>query len=321
MFNLKLAAGGLKGYLPFLASYRGTGGTISSRYCYSVWLRHFTLIRDAGYAGSMDAIVELGPGDSIGVGIASLLTGARRYLALDVVQHADARTNLAVLDDLLEFFRRQEPIPGDDEFPNVSPRLADYGFPARHISREQLAAALAPDRIAHMRACLESPGAVSPAGMIRYVCPWYDDSLAEAESVDVILSQGALQDIEALDTAYRIMTKWLKPGGVMSHQIDFGFPGTGKYWNEHWGYSDVFWRIARGNRPYYFNREPYSRYLQLSERQGHRILQTQMVEGRSSLPRRKANKRFRNLADQDFATRSGYIVTTKNGDQSIPEAR
>jgi hypothetical protein len=268
----------------------------------------------------MDSLVELGPGDSIGVGIAGLLTGVNRYIALDVVPHADVQTNSAVLDDLLQLFQREEPIPGDDEFPGVYPRLKNYSFPHRHYSASQLKAALEPGRVARIRASLENPGEASRGGMIRYVCPWYEDSLAETRSVDVILSQVALQDIDDLDQAYRVMTKWLKFGGVMSHQIDFAFPGSGDYWNEHWGFSDLFWRIVRGNRPYYFNRAPYSRYLALAERYGHHVRQTLPVEGRD-LPRARVNRRFRKLSDQDFATRCAYILSTRNGNQSLLEAR
>ena len=313
MFKLKLAAGGLKGYVPFLARYRGgTGGANSSRYCYSVWMRHLVLSRNAGYTGPMDTIVELGPGDSIGVGVAGLLSGGRRYLALDVIEHADDKTNLAVLDDLVQLFERREPIPGENEFPGLYPLLPDYSFPSRYLSREQINSALAPDRVARIRASIENSRNGSPESMIRYVCPWYDDSLAEAASVDVILSQGALQDIEHLDHAYSVLTKWLKPGGVMSHQIDFSFPGTGRYWNEHWSYSDLFWKTARGNRPYYFNRLPYSRYLELSAQYGHRVLQTLGVKSRPNLPRANATPRFRKLSDEDFATWAGYLLTRKN---------
>ncbi|PWT99248.1 MAG: hypothetical protein C5B51_27495 [Terriglobia bacterium] len=314
--ELKAAAGGVKSYMPFLpffGSYRGTGGSDSSRYCYSVWLRHLTLIGEAGLPGPMDSIVELGPGDSLGVGIAALLTGAKRYIALDVVPHADTQTNLAVFDSLVELFQRREPIPGDSELPGVHPRLPDYAFPIRHLNPDLLRETLAPGRLARIRASIAGAGSGQPESMIRYVCPWYEDSLAEAGTVDVILSQVALQDIEELDHAYGIMTKWLKPRGVMSHQIDFSFPGSDTYWNEHWAYPDFLWKITRGKRPFYFNRAPFSKYLEVTERHGHAIRQTLPVEDRRSLPRTNANARFRHLSERDFATSSAYILST-NGD-------
>ncbi len=73
--------GGIKSYIPWLSSVkwlsssRGTGGTISARYCYSVWLRHLCVARDYGLPTQPSVIAELGPGDSIGSGLAGLLTG------------------------------------------------------------------------------------------------------------------------------------------------------------------------------------------------------------------------------------------------------
>ena len=49
------------------------------------------------------------------------------------------------------------------------------------------------------------------------------------------------------------MSRWLKKGGVMSHQIDMSFPG-GAEWNHHWHHSDGAWRVARGIRSSFANR-------------------------------------------------------------------
>ncbi len=273
-------------------------------------MRHFTLIRDSGLTGPLDSVVELGPGDSLGVGLAALLTGAGRYVGLDVVQHADLQLNLAVLDELLELLRRRAPIPADDEFPGVHPRLSDYSFPARHLG--SLEQALRPERVKRIRAAVEACGEARAGNMIRYVCPWYEDSLAEAGTVDLVLSQVALQDIEDLDRAYAVMTKWLKPGGIMSHQIDFSFPGSGAHWNEHWGYSELFWKVVRGKRPFYFNRVPFSHYVEITQRHGHAIRRTVPVNGRRSIPRAAVNPRFRPLPETDFTTSSAYILSTKD---------
>jgi len=53
-----------------------TGGSDSSRYCYSVWLRHLRTLDSHGFRVKGAHVGELGPGDSIGIGLASLLSGA-----------------------------------------------------------------------------------------------------------------------------------------------------------------------------------------------------------------------------------------------------
>ena len=77
---------GLATYVPGYEYLEPTGGTSSARYCYSVWLRHLVMAYDSGLLQRPPATVaELGPGDSIGIGLAALLSGARKYHALDVV--------------------------------------------------------------------------------------------------------------------------------------------------------------------------------------------------------------------------------------------
>ena len=61
----------------------GTGGTNHARYCYAVWLRHLVALAEVGLPTDPDVVVELGPGDTVGVGIMALLSGAREYVALD----------------------------------------------------------------------------------------------------------------------------------------------------------------------------------------------------------------------------------------------
>jgi hypothetical protein len=80
-------------YVPGLRRLTGrtTGGTVSARYCYSVWLRHLCMLHRHGLPTQFETVVELGPGDSLGVGLAALLTGAERYIALDALRYDDIR--------------------------------------------------------------------------------------------------------------------------------------------------------------------------------------------------------------------------------------
>src|SRR4030095_12333669 len=97
----------LKGLLTYIPGLHGTfkkgttGGTDSARYCYGVWLKHLTLLWANGLQEMPATIVELGPGDSLGTGLAALLTGVKRYYALDVVRFANPERNMMIFEELV----------------------------------------------------------------------------------------------------------------------------------------------------------------------------------------------------------------------------
>src|SRR5579872_6912526 len=79
-------------YVPGLNQWRrrraASGGTNSARYCYAVWMRHLVALGKHGFSIEGSVIGELGPGDSIGTGLAGLLAGAERYVGLDIVPYS-----------------------------------------------------------------------------------------------------------------------------------------------------------------------------------------------------------------------------------------
>ena len=83
-------------------------------------------------------VAELGPGDSIGIGLAALLSGAERYFALDLVRYSGLEKNLEIFDELVSLFAAQAPIPGEQEFPFLYPKLDCYDFPHALVARERL---------------------------------------------------------------------------------------------------------------------------------------------------------------------------------------
>ncbi len=93
----------LKGLLTFLPGAtrlfpKGkTGGTDSALYCYEVWMKHLTMLHAHGMERMPRVLAELGPGDSLGIGLAALLSGVERYFALDAVRYSDTKKNLPIL--------------------------------------------------------------------------------------------------------------------------------------------------------------------------------------------------------------------------------
>ena len=105
---------------------RGTGGTNSARYCYAVWMRHIDFAYRAGLNPYPRTVAELGPGDSLGIGLCALISGSESYIALDAVRHAVSRRNIAIFDEICELFRNRAPIPDD---PEIKPVPLNSSFP------------------------------------------------------------------------------------------------------------------------------------------------------------------------------------------------
>src|SRR5438552_1219333 len=119
--NARTLVVGMMTYIPGVSKFvaHSTGGTISARYCYSVWMRHLAMAQKAGMPIALDTIAEIGPGDSIGSGIAALISGSSKYYALDIVKSVNIKRNLEVFDELIELFRSRQNIPDEAEFPQV----------------------------------------------------------------------------------------------------------------------------------------------------------------------------------------------------------
>lgn len=304
--TLKYLALGLLTYVPGLHARlrRGTGGTNSATYCYSVWLRHLVTLANAGRQTDPAVVAEFGPGDSLGIGLAAVLSGANEYIALDAVPHAYNAANLAVFDDLCALFAARAPIPGPDTVPGVKPELSDYGFPHDVLTADRLAVSLAPDRIARIRADLGAGGRT----IIRYFAPW---DLLDPETlppIDLILSQAVMEHVDPLAKAYQTMAAMLATGGTLSHQIDFRSHGMSRVWNGHLAYSDSVWRIMRGRLPYLLNRTMLSDHRRLLAAAGLEIVALQPFTASGGLAREALAPRFRHATDEDIATSGAHIV-------------
>lgn len=292
------------------------GGTYNSRYCYSVWLRHLVKLNSLENQFLPKSVAELGPGDTIGTGIAALLSGAEEYTALDVQKYWNPAINVRMLDELIILFNNREPIPDDLEFPRVSPKLNDYSFPSSILTNELLRKSLSSERIVDLKNELKQ---INQSGnkMVHSYAPWYNPSIIRKNSIDLILSQSVLQHIDDLKNTYAAMSDWLKSNGVMSHIIDFRSLGFTKSWNGHWTLSDFEWKLVRGGRAYAINREPFSTHLKYLDQFGFSIISKELKILQSEIKLDQLSKSYSSLTQEDITVRGMYVIAKKTDNKNL----
>jgi SAM-dependent methyltransferase len=292
---------------------RSKGRTLSARYCYSVFMRHLVWLHAVGADTDPETVAEIGPGASIGTGLAALIAGAERYHGFDIKAYGSSPHNIAVFDELVALFKARAPIPGTDEFATIKPALDTTAFPAHIFDDSRLSRALAPARLERLRRALTSEGMAAPNAAVTYVAPWFDDSRVQPASVDWIFSQAVMEHVDDLERTYAACRAWLRPGALMSHQIDFKSHGTATRWNGHWAYSDLAWRMVRGARSYLINRAPHSEHLEALGTAGFQVLEDLRIFRHDGLPPARLARPYRDLDSDDLTTAGAFIIARAPG--------
>jgi hypothetical protein len=288
---------------------RATGGAGDAAYCYWVWLHHLVLARRHGLSGKLDAVAELGPGDSLGTALAALLSGVDRYYAFDIISYANAEMNLRILDQLVGLYEdRTAPSAGSRNSGIVS--LDE--FPREEVSESELSRTLAPARIEALRAAVKEPGTTQDGVWLSYEPDWLGTQAAPHEQAKLLISQAVLEHVDDLTGAYAAMHRWLPPGGMISHEIDFRSHDFARDWNGHWTFSEATWSLIRGRRRYAINREPLSTHLRLIEQAGFRVVYVKRLSKLSAISREQLAPRFREMPEEDLTTSTALVQAVKD---------
>ena len=307
-----------------LSSMPGSAGLVARRPAapdamadYSIALKHLTLMQLAR-PGVPDALVELGPGASLGVGFVALLLGARRYLALDVERHvAPGTLQPDRVVALARLICQRTPLRNADGFPSLRPQLDATGFPlwlGHQLDRTPLDEA----RLRHVLDCasqLHASRAARAADLsIDYVVPWDRvDSATLPGSADAVMSHAVLQHVQDPAAAHRQLAGLLKVGAVATHQIAYNAHHLSASWNGHWRYGDRLWSIMLGQRRYLLNRLSHSQHVDALATAGFEVVTAHTALRHDGTPRERLAPRFRALSDADLATAGSFLVLRLRG--------
>lgn len=283
-----------------------TGGHhTDAEYFYEIWIKHLTMAAASGMPGVPRVVAELGPGETIGCGLAALLSGAQAYYALDATRFTRVEENLPLFDAMVELFRRRAP-RRTRGWPDYDAHLDDNLFPSRLLSPERMAWCLDPDRVARIRSAIVS-GGDGEGVRIRYVAPWDDASHVAPGSIDFLFSHTVLQHVVDLDHTQECIAQWLRPGGWFSHQVDLGSMGLTQQWNGHRACPEALWKLVMGRRAWLINRLPLSSHLGFIRKHGMQLRTVLTNHERGGISRSELAPRWRDLADEDLTCRSAFL--------------
>ena len=278
-----------------------TGGTSEAAYCLFVWLHHLKFITRSFPDFRPGHILEIGPGDTVGVGLSALISGVQSYTGVDAHRYLNldlTRRHAGELHDLLLDHQAQgkQPPLGEQALSPLPPDVLEPFLAAQTGTQDSAETYDAEQRLNYL-----SP--VSP--------PRISAVLPEAR-FDLCMSQAVLEHVDAPDVAYRAMFRALKPGGVFSHEIDFRSHQTSYDWNGHWVYSERQWRIAQNDMTFtYINRLPLSAHLDLIRAAGFRILTVSPAKQVSDISRAHLAARWKDLSQEDLETAGAHVLAEK----------
>lgn len=285
------------------------GGTASAAYCYGVWMKHLALACSRGMAEVPRSVLELGPGASLGTGLAALLSGAERYIAVDAVRHLRNDANVAAFWELVQLFRNRAPRPTAG-FPPFDQYLDERLFASDILTDARLKAALAPARLERIAAAVAAVGDERHGGIVRYHT-WSTLQPIARGDVDFVFSHVVLNHIEDLDALFAHCARWVRPGGWMTHQVDFTSLNTTDEWNGHRGYGELAWKIIAGRRPYFVSREPPSSYVDLLRRHGFEVVDLIRGTREGGITRSQLAPRWQGISDEDLATQTAFFIARR----------
>jgi len=273
----------------------GTGG--SSDYSFRVWIRHIEKLRAFGYSQMPNTVAELGPGSSLGAGIAALLSGVNEYNALDIQNYVNKGRLLNDFESMLTIFKKRH--------------CEGIKFPHHILTEDILSKSLEESRINSIRNSIIADG--SNSEYIKYYAPWTDEQLIVFESVDYIFSQCVLEHVDALEECYIAMYKWLKKNGYSSHLVDFKCHDFTKHWNGHWAYSTKNWNTIKGTSDWAINRLPASKHHEFAVNAGFQIINFyRRFATTKGIDREKLCFEFSFIPEEDLKTSSIDILLRKN---------
>jgi SAM-dependent methyltransferase len=220
-------------------------------FCYTFWLGLLKYLHTNQAEVSMDVVGELGTAGSLGLGLCALLTGAKKYYALEIEVLYDVNRNLILLDELVDLFKCNAPL--SVEFSQINLPINDFTFPNQLVEQKYLDEEFVQ--------CLRNDLQSLLHGKTENIFLVKDWSKINTARFGFIFSRAVMEHVNNPMRVYRGIHSILVPDGYMLHDIELHSHGVTEQANGHLNIPNLLWRLIEGNRKYFLNRVTHEGHL------------------------------------------------------------
>jgi hypothetical protein len=213
-----------------------------AEFCYSLWLHILVFLNEHGKIISLDNIGEIGNGGSFGVGICAILTGTKKYYALEIEKRFDIEQNLNLLNDLVVLFEKKTPIKS---FPQLNIKINSTKYPVDIINPCFLD-----------KKIVESLRSDIKTGFINSEKLFFINNWTKKDSLNLnfIFSRAVLEHVRNPFVVHNAAFYHLKNNCFVIHDIEFHSHGITENPSRYLYIPKIWWKIIFGKREYYINR-------------------------------------------------------------------
>lgn len=275
MFDIKLIKSIVKGAISFIpgvfSSKRKDGmgsnhSGSSAEFCYSLWLSILVFLHESGQKINLSEVGEIGNGGSFGVGICAILTGSKKYFALEVESKFNIIQNLTLLNEIVVLFRRKAPIT---KFSQINIKINKFEYPELLIDNNLITENL----IQILRNDITSEFVKSEK--LFFIKDW---TKKEPLHLNFIFSRAVMEHVKDPFEVHNGVFNHLIDNGFVLHDIEFHSHGITSNPIGHKDISDFIWKIIFGKRDYFINRLNLDSHLSLVADLGFELQKTQKTE-------------------------------------------
>lgn len=252
MFDKKLIFSIIKGIITFIpganciinTNRKNTHSSSSALFCYNLWGRIYLLLKENNINSHFDSIAEIGTAGSYGVGFCSILTGTKKFTALEIENNFNIEENLKLLEEIFELFKNRTKLTNN--FPQLNIPLE-----AKHVNTfpfEEIDINTLKNKKALIEISLKEQ---KKTNLIETILNWEDKSDL---NFDFIYSRAVMEHVNMPENIYKKIYENLKTNNYMLHDIELHSHDLTSKLNGHLRISSLLWKIIKGKRKYFLNR-------------------------------------------------------------------